>query len=77
VKIQPQWVVTPGKQTNKQQLIYISNLILFPVSKPGLFTYLGQMLQQEGINTAHKWRRGEENCHEVLDHHIQLITKFS
>jgi len=30
------------------------------------------MLQQEEINTAHKWRQEEANCHEVVDHHIQL-----
>jgi len=31
VKIKPQWVVTPGKQTNKQQPIKIYRTIILPV----------------------------------------------
>jgi len=30
------------------------------------------MLQQEGINTAHEWRRGESNGYKALDHYNQL-----
>jgi hypothetical protein len=40
VKIQPQWVVTPGKQTNKQH-VFISGVFYVMVTKEGLTLKIG------------------------------------